>query len=143
MYPEVDHLFYTEDGQFFLPRAKQYAKMHADKTSSKYLRIDREVEEQEGENKGNENTHAVEGMTVKEVAKYAATVDTVEELEEALKHVDTKGGKAAIEERIAKLTEGANTDKNEGSEKGDEHQSAAGAENEEARKANVNSDKTE
>lgn len=94
--PKDEKYFVTVDGQCFTDPGFAY-------NHGKVVKNGDIVEISRVEAMGEETEKAWSEMTVKEVEQAVSSIDTVEDLEEAYLQVETKGGKEAIQKRVAEL----------------------------------------
>lgn len=108
-HPKAKAIFVCQDGATFLEDAKSFALDHGRKRGGKVYEVTRESlnETPAGDSSDESGETEVAKMTVKEVAEWAAQQEDVEALKAALEAVQTKGGKDAIETRIAALYNGS------------------------------------
>lgn len=124
---DTDSLIATEDGQFWLPKAKGLAIDHARRNGVSHLVITRAEAEASKPGKAPAKTDSgLAELTVAKVKEWAETA-TIEQLKAGLSEVESKGGKAAIEAKILELEANlGNEDSEENLETGN-----SGAESEE------------
>jgi len=115
--PEAKALLATSDGNFFLEGKENAANLHArqvggQKTPLKIYTIHpaetpKEKSAKTGDNKesgtGLPDANPLTLMTVKEVTAWANKETEIEALNAALEYIITKGGRAAVEDRIKEL----------------------------------------
>lgn len=98
-HPKAQKVLVTTDGQAFLPEAHGHAKDYCRRTGNEISTIKRTDVMKEAQRP------AVNwaDMTIAEVQSFVEKVHDVSVLEQGLEKVDTKGGKAAIENRLNEL----------------------------------------